>query len=90
MDFDFDQVVILQDVNAEFYEFVSEDGCKMFFPPPRRHELEIIEKHISIGHNPAFLESVHNPTVVFWFLINLIKNMEHSLMNFKTQNGTSL
>ena len=62
----------------------------MFFPPPRRHELEIIEKHISVGNNPGFLESVNNPTVVFWFLINLIKNMDHTLTDFKTLDGTSL
>ena len=90
MDFDFDQVVILQDSNADFYEFVSEDGCKMFFPPPRRHELEIIEKHMSIGNNPAFLEQVNNPTVVFWFLISIIKNMDHSLIDMKTTDGLTL
>lgn len=62
----------------------------MFFPPPRRHELEIIEKHMAIGNNPAFLESVNNPTVVFWFLINIIKNMDHSLIQMKTSDGLTL
>ena len=64
------------DADQEFYEFITDDGCKMFFPPPRRHELEIIEKHLSHGNNLCFIDSVENPTAVFWYLINFIKNME--------------
>lgn len=73
---------MLQDADSEFYEFVADDGSKMFFPPPRRHELEIIEKHLAIFNNNNFIEEVNNPTVIFWFLINLIKNWDHQLTNF--------
>ena len=82
LDFDFDQNIVLQDADSEFYEFVADDGSKMFFPPPRRHELEIIEKHLAIFNNNNFIEEVNNPTAIFWFLINLIKNWDHQLTEF--------
>lgn len=61
----------------------------MFFPPPRRHELEVIEANLSFANNLSFIEFVHNPTAVFWFLINFIKMMEQGLIKlFKTQDDT--
>ena len=77
LDFDFEQNIVLQDNDYEFYEFVADDGSKMFFPPPRRHELEIIEKNISLLNNNSYINDIKNPTAIFWFLINLIKNWDH-------------
>ena len=61
----------------------------MFFPPPRRHELEIIEKHLSCGNNLCFIDTVENPTAVFWFLISYLKNMGQSLVNIETSNSVA-
>jgi len=52
-----------------------EDNCKMFLPPPRRHELEIIEKHLSLCNNLDFINKVHNPPAIYQYLISLVKNM---------------
>ena len=56
------------------------ENCKMFLPPPRRHELDIIEKHIALCNNLEFISKVQNPSVVYQYLISLIKNMGGQLI----------
>jgi len=52
----------------------------MFFHPPRRHEIEIIEIHIANGNNLSFIDDVKNPTAVFWYLICFLKNIDEDLV----------
>lgn len=80
MQWDFSKEFNKTDYEHEFYEFIGEESAQMFFPPPRRHELEVIEANLSFANNLSFIEFVHNPTAVFWFLINFIKMMEQGLI----------
>lgn len=74
------------DIDQEFLEFMNEDGIKMFFPPPRRHELEIIEGNLAFANNLSFIEYVQNPTAVFWFLINYLKMTDQGMIKlFRNQ-----
>ena len=75
LDFDFSSPIRLSDKEGVLYEFVTDDNTSMFFPPPRRHELEIIEKHLSLAGNIEFLSTVKNPSAIFWFVVIAIKKM---------------
>ena len=52
----------------------------MFFHPPRRHEIEIVEMHLSHGNNLNFIDDVKNPTAIFWYLICFLKNIDTDLV----------
>ena len=65
----------------EVFDALENENCKMFLAPPRRNELDIIEKHVSLCNNLEFISHVQNPSVVYQFLLSLIKNMGGQLVN---------
>ena len=52
MHFDFRQEII------NFYSEDLETGYKLFFNPPSKSELEILELQLSVGNNLCYIEQI--------------------------------
>ena len=75
MQFDFRQEIL------DFYSEELETGYKLFFNAPQKSELEILELQMSVGNNLCYIESIQDPSTVFWYLISYLKHMNFSLIH---------